>query len=121
MRVKMQIRVGRGAWIEHRGSHQAAPDDSGPVVGAWCEGRLVNECVITGGERVVDDDFHAKFCQRPELIEVAEGVDEAGGPWIAAASGFTGLSEPDRQARSEVIAECSVEGLVAFSAREPLG
>jgi hypothetical protein len=61
---------------------------------------LVQQAVVTGRQRVVDDDLDTLCCEASELIEVAESVGERGSPRVATASGLRRLGEPERRAGS---------------------
>jgi hypothetical protein len=47
----------------------------------------------------VDDDLHTFAGERAQLVEVAEAVEEGGGPGVATAGGLARLCEPQRLAR----------------------
>lgn len=58
--------------------------------------------------------------EAPQLVEVAEGVQERVGPRVAAARRVRGLGVPERLAGFELVPDSTIEGEGFVGARQPL-
>ena len=62
----------------------------------------------------------APFGHTPQLIEIAETIQERRGPWIATAGGVACFGDPQRFAGLELIAKTCMKSLDAIHSGEPL-
>src|ERR1035437_2913619 len=99
---------------------ELAPQKSDPVVGTGLIGGLVEQAVVAGGQGVVHVHLHAALGQNSELIEIAEAVEESGGPTVATASGLRRLGIPHGLAGLKAIAKGAIEFLGLLGAGQPL-
>src|SRR5689334_10687414 len=104
VRVEVQS-LARRAGVEHRRSHQAVPQQTGPVVRSRRKAGLVQQPVLTRRERIVEDYVDAAAAEAAHLIEIAEGVEKGLRPRVATAGCIRGLGDPDRLAGKKAIAD----------------
>src|SRR6185503_20745158 len=90
------------------------------VVRSWCDRLLIQQPVITRGERIVHHHAHFLPGESTELIELTECVEEGLSPGIAATCRVGGFGQPKRHARLELVAQLSVEREGLVRPPEPL-
>src|SRR4051794_35440429 len=122
MTMRIGVKAGRcgDACVEHGRSHQAMPEQRGPIVRTWPERPFVEQAVVAGGERVVHHYLDAGSGEAAELIEIAKAVEKGRVPGIAAAGGIRGLRQPDWLARLEFVAQAAIDGKRSVGPGEPV-
>ena len=74
-------------------------------------GYVVDQAVVTGGERIVHNDLDVLPGEAAELIGVVEAVEEGGGPAVSSACGLAGFCEPHGLTWRVAVAQTGVKGV----------
>ncbi|HCS42751.1 MAG TPA: hypothetical protein DIW52_07980, partial [Pseudomonas sp.] len=85
--------------IKHRGAHESTPQQGAPIAGLGLEGVFVQKPVVAGDQGIVKYHVYLLASEPPELVKVAESVEEGAPPRIAAAARVSRLGVPERLAR----------------------
>lgn len=119
MGVEMKIWRSGPVCIEHGRSHQPPPEQRSPVTRPRPERGFVEQTVVAGSEGVVHHYLDAGLRQASELVEIAERVEKRPVPSVAAAGRISRLSQPDRLARLECVAQRLVGRACRIRACQP--
>src|ERR1700753_2579894 len=91
--------------IQNGGTHQAPPEQRGPVVRPRFQRGLIDQPVLASGERVVENGADAPRGQSSHLIQIAEAIGKARCPAVASARRLGGFGQPDGLASSIVVTQ----------------
>src|SRR5258708_11893765 len=101
--------LSRNTGVDPGGSLQWPPQQRAPVIRPWLQRSFIEQAVIACRQCIVHDDLNAGSCQPPELIEIAERIQEGRGPRVSTARGGRGFREPDRLSRLEIFSDPPIE------------
>src|SRR6185437_3336542 len=118
--VCIELQTGpQTACVQDSCPHELVPQQCCPVIGTRRESILIDQAIVAGSERIVEDGLNCTFRKPAKLVQVAKAVQKSGSRGIAPACRIGRLGNPYRFTRLETIMQAQIKTMDLTGACQP--